>query len=110
MSIMFYTPCATPRPIRLSEATRQFAWESLHGKYGDEAMTHMAVPLDYESEAADFEGLSDYDIHDLAIRTIARDAPLRLCPDERIGGAATLGMAIGARIPATKDGQPLQWG
>ena len=37
---MFYSVCAQGRPVRLCEATRQFALESLNGKYGDEAMRH----------------------------------------------------------------------
>ena len=45
MSVIFYTPCATPRPVRLSEATRRFADESLHGRYGDDALRTPAVLL-----------------------------------------------------------------
>ena len=45
MSVTFYTPCATPRPVRLSEATRRFADESLHGRYGDDALRTPAVLL-----------------------------------------------------------------
>ena len=107
MSVSFYTPCATPRPVRLSQETRQFAWDSLHGKYGDEAMAHMAVSMDGQP---DFDGLSDYGKHDRMIREIAEKAPLRLCPTERVCGAATLGLAIHALIPATRGGQPVLWG
>jgi formate C-acetyltransferase len=75
--------------------------------YGDQAMAHLAVPMDGQT---DFDSLSDYGQYDRMIRKIAEEAPVRLCPAERICGAATLGMAIQARIPATRGGQPVAWG
>ena len=44
--IKYYTVCDQERPVRLSEATRRFAWESLRGKYGDLAMQTLDVSMD----------------------------------------------------------------
>ena len=102
--LTFYTPCATPRPVRLSEETRRFAWESLHGKYGDEAMTHYALPMDGIPGFAD---MNDYQRQDAGIDLICREAPVRLTPAERVCGAATLGMAIHACLPVQYEGRPV---
>ena len=99
---MFYSVCAQGRPVRLCEATRQFALESLNGKYGDEAMRHWAVSLD---GVEGFEALSPMQQYDAAIREIARRAPLRVTPQERVCGAATLGAAITHNVPATRGGK-----
>ncbi|MBS5586812.1 MAG: pyruvate formate lyase family protein, partial [Clostridiales bacterium] len=99
---MFYSVCAQGRPVRLCEATRQFALESLNGKYGDEAMRHWAVSLD---GVEGFEALSPMQQYDAAIREIARRAPLRVTPQERVCGAATLGAAIAHNVPATRGGK-----
>ena len=88
---MFYSVCAQGRPVRLCEATRQFALESLNGKYGDEAMRHWAVSLD---GVEGFDALSPVRQYDAAIREIARRAPLRVTPQERVCGAATLGGSV----------------
>ena len=85
------------RPQRTCEETRRFAYESMHGKYGDDAMRHPFVSLD---EIADFDDLSPLEQYDAAIRKICEDAPVRICEHERISGAATLGAAITAAIPA----------
>ena len=76
MSVTFYTPCATPRPVRLSEETRLFAWESLHGKYGDQAMKTPYVLLD---GIEGFDKLSDYKKYDAALLKMAEESPLRIC-------------------------------
>lgn len=115
MSITFYTPSATPRPVRLSEGTRRFADESLHGKYGDGAMECMAIALDDPTHPdrltrEDFESLSDIGRQDAAIAALVRYAPIRLCPEERVCGAATCGGAIGAHIPVTFEGDLILWG
>ena len=99
---MFYSVCAQGRPVRLCEATRQFALESLNGKYGDEAMRHWAVSLD---GVEGFGALSPVQQYDAAIREIARRAPLRVTPQERVCGAATLGAAIAHNVPATRGGK-----
>lgn len=43
--MIFYTAADEERPIRLSEATRLFAYESMNGKYGDDAMKIQRLPL-----------------------------------------------------------------
>ena len=92
----FYTACNEERPVRLSEQTRRFAWESLQGRYGTEAAAtpHVVIP---DMEA--FEKLSDYGQYDAALRLIVTQAPLRLCEGESVCGAATLGAAIRHVVP-----------
>ncbi len=98
----FYTASDTPRPVRLSGFVRAWADESLHGKYGDEAWQHYAIPLD---DVEGFESLSYLDVYDLAIRRIAEEAPLRHVPGERLVGSATLGAATRHYIPVTREGK-----
>lgn len=98
----FYTAFNEPRPVRLSEEIRQWAWDSLHGKYGDEAYRNYAVPMDDIPHYAD---LSPLERQNLALRRIAERAPVRICPHERISGSATLGLAISHQIPATFAGE-----
>ena len=100
----FYTVSKEKRPVRLCEETRQFAWDSLHGRYGDESQQTPAVLMD---DIPGFESYSPYARHDAAIRRIAEQAPLRICPAERVSGAATLGMGINHLIPATFRGEAL---
>lgn len=94
----FYTQNALRRPVRLCEETRRFAWDSLNRVYGTDTLTVMSVSLD---EAENFADLSAIEKYDLAIRTIAEQAPIRLCENERISGAATLGRGILHQVPAT---------
>ena len=115
MSVTFYTPCATPRSVRLSEATRRFADESLHGRYGDDALRTPAVALDDPTHPdcltpAQFAALSDCGRQDAAIAALAKYAPVRLCEGERICGAATCGLAISAFLPVTFGGNPFLYG
>lgn len=86
------------RPVRLSEATRAFADRSMHGMYGDDAMTHQTIAMDTVPGFAEMDGTERYS-H--AIDEIARRAPIRLIPGEKICGAATLGGAISHIIPVT---------
>ena len=95
----FYTQNGGKRPVRLSEPTRKFAYESLNRKYGLDTLKVEAIPLD---NIDDFESLSTIEIYDLAIEKIAEEAPIRICGGEKISGAATLGMAIHHLIPATR--------
>ena len=44
--MIFPTASLQPRPIRLSGQIRDWAWRSMHGEFGDEAMTHRSVSLD----------------------------------------------------------------
>ncbi len=101
-SIIFPTASSEPRPIRLKESTRAWAWESLHGKYGDEAMAHPHISLDH---IENFDGLTDLQKQDIAIREIAEKAPVRLCPEELICGSATLGDGINHIIPVRRGGK-----
>ena len=100
----FYTAFNQPRPVRLSERTRNFAWESLHGKYGDDTMQNLYVDLDaYDG----FERLSEYTQYDIAVAEIAAKCPVRICDGELVSGAATLGDAIGHFVPARRNGKSL---
>ena len=93
----FYTQNGRKRPVRLSEATRRFAYDSLERKYGLETIATPVVRLDGVS---DFETLSNLEKYDAAILQIAKDAPIRICEGEKISGAATLGLAIHHTVPA----------
>ena len=100
--VVFPTAASVPRPVRLPESTRRFAWESLHAKYGREAEANPGVHLD---DVPGFRELPPIDRYDIAIRRIAEEAPLRLCEGERLSGAATLGVATCHCVPALfKDG------
>lgn len=105
--MIFMTAADVPRPVRLDEATRQFAARSLAGQYGDETCRTPAVTLD------DIDGIESMDAqqrYDAAVLRIAQQAPLRICPEETVSGAATLGLAIGHAVPATFGGCPAAWG
>ena len=93
----FYSPGGMPRPIRLCEKTRRFAYESQNRKYGLDTMKTLRVELD---GIEGFAELTDIEKYGIAIRRIAEEAPIRICEDERISGAATLGRAIGHMVPA----------
>ncbi len=95
--MIFTTASHTPRPVRLKESTREWAYTSLHGRYGDEAKATPCVTLDHIDG---FEKLSDIEKYDLAVRTIAEKAPIRLCDEEQLCGSATLGDAIEHQVPA----------
>ncbi|MBP3919204.1 MAG: hypothetical protein J6I50_08540 [Clostridia bacterium] len=103
--VKFPTPCSTPRPVRCTERTRQFAKDALSGIFGREALEHRYVTLPDEKKSEDA-----YKNYDLAIMTIAREAPLRICRDadgtllEMLSGSATLGAAISHVVPATFNG------
>lgn len=92
------------RPIRLSEATRRFAYESLNHKYGLDTRKNMSVSLDH---IEGFEAMTQLQRYDAAIREIALRAPLRICKGEKLSGAATLGMAINHCVPADYHGDPV---
>lgn len=92
------------RPIRLSEKTRKFAFDSINHKYGLETWGTPAVSMD---DYRKFEDLTPLQKHDAIIERIATTAPIRICDQEKISGAATLGMAISHKIPATFRGEPV---
>ncbi len=102
----FDTVALTPRPVRLPEETRRFAYESLEEhRYGLATMETPAVTLDH---IRGWDALTPLEKQDLAIREIAEKAPIRLIDGERLSGAATLGLAISHVIPATVGGQAVQ--
>ncbi len=102
----FYAPNGQVRPIRLTEETRQFAWDSLNQKYGQEALANMAVSMD---DLENYESMTKLERYDEAIYRIATQAPIRICPDEKLSGAATLGMAINHNVPATYGGKTVAY-
>ncbi len=102
--MLFPTASDSPRPVRLCEETRKWAWESMHGRYGDEALRNPFVSLD---GTEGFESYTDIRKYDAAVRRIAEDAPVRVCGCERICGSATLGAAISCILPAYHGGRPV---
>lgn len=104
MLMQFYSQNGTERPIRLSEQTRRFAFDSLQRKYGLDTLQHRGVCLD---DVENFSALSKIEQYDIAIMKIAREAPVRICEGEKISGAATLGLAITHQIPATYQGNAI---
>ena len=74
----FYTAGRHPRPVRLPESIRQWAWDSLHGKYGDEAAACPSVALD---DIPNIHSMSQQQQLDMAILQIAQNSPLRICPE-----------------------------
>ena len=100
----FYTAASEKRPVRLNDDIRKWAWESEHGKYGDEAKKNPAVEMD---DIEGFEQLPPIKQYDSALRRIAERAPIRLCPHEKQAGAATLGNSIEHLVPARFAGEDL---
>ena len=85
------------RPIRLTEDTRKFAFESLNRKYGLEAIKTPNVSLNHVDG---YESMSALQKYNFAIKEIVTKAPVRICEKELISGAATLGDAIKHVLPA----------
>ena len=69
------------RPVRLCEATRRFAYDSLNHRYGLDTRHTQSVSLDH---IADYEAMSPLQRYDAAIDEIAANAPIRICEEERI--------------------------
>lgn len=99
--MVFSTVSDLPHSTRLKDETRKWADTFLHGKYGDEAIKNNCVVLD---DIKVFDSITDMEKYDAAIRKIAENAPIRICSEERICGAATLGDAIKHVIPARFKG------
>ena len=97
----FYTANGIERPIRLSDSTRLFAYESLNHKYGLDAKKTDSVILDDVENSDKLTALEQYDS---AIAKIASEAPVRICDGEKISGSATLGGAIKHTVPASYKG------
>lgn len=93
----FYAPNGMKRPVRLCESTRKFAFDSLDRKYGKDTLKTEAVCLD---DVDGYEQMTKLEQYDIAIERIVKEAPIRICPDEMLSGAATLGLAIRHRVPA----------
>ncbi len=91
------------RPVRLSENTRRFAYDSLHYRYGLDTRKTQAVSLDH---LTNYETMTLLARYNAAIAEIAAGAPIRICEGERLSGAATLGLAIHHCVPATYKGEP----
>jgi len=100
----FYAQNGMNRPIRLCEETRRFAYESLNKKYGLDTLKTHAVFLDNVDNLYVMSELGRYDI---AIQRIAEEAPVRICDNEKISGAATLGHSIVHEVPAKYNGNIL---
>lgn len=100
--IAFWSSCDTKRPVRLSQETRQFAWDSLHAKYGRPLREQEYLSADGISG---FETLSPYEKYDACIRLIAEKAPLRLCGNELLCASAALGGAIRHVVPVQFAGE-----
>ncbi|NLZ37014.1 MAG: hypothetical protein GX897_06000 [Clostridiales bacterium] len=98
----FYSSFPGSRPVISDEKTRRFAHESLLGKYGRETSLTPCVSLD---GIAGFEKLSSYEKYDAAVNEIVRRCPIRFTPNELLCGSATLGDAVGARLPASFKGE-----
>lgn len=89
------------RPIRLCEETRKFAFESIHGKYGDMAAE---TPCVFVDDIADFDQLTPLEQYDISIERICRQAPVRICEWEKISGSASLGQALMGVVPVFRNG------
>lgn len=100
----FYTAFSEGRPIRLSEKTRAFAWESMQGRYGDDTMRTPYVDM---RDIEGFAHMTPQEKYDAAVMKIAKEAPIRICENETVSGAATLGAAIRHVVPAYFDSQPV---
>ena len=90
------------RPVRLSEATRRFALESLQGKYGTQTLS---VPFVEVDGIRDWDGMSEHQKYAAALDVLVRTCPIRICPDERVCGAATLGAAVRHQVPVARAGK-----
>lgn len=101
----FSTSSNVKRPIRLKKQTREWAWCSLQGKYGTEAMQTPYL----EVQGDNFKEWSLYDKYDYMIDLISRNAPIRVCEQELVSGSATLGDSINHHVPVFHDGKFVFW-
>ncbi len=90
------------RPVRLCEATRRFAMESLQGKYGAETVS---VPFVSADGVQGWESMSEHERYAAGLDLVVRECPVRICPAERVCGAATLGLAVRHQVPIVRDGR-----
>ena len=92
------------RPVRLCEATRHFAMESLQGKYGAQTLEVPYIPVD---DVLDWERMSDHERYTAALDVLVRKCPVRICEGERVCGAATLGAGVRHQVPVAREGSIL---
>ena len=98
----FYTSFSEKRPVRLSEETRKFAYESLYEhKYGLESKLIRNINVTNDPGFGDMTTLEQYN---RAIYLIATMAPLRICENEKLSGAATLGDGAIHAVPVSYEG------
>lgn len=69
--IVFPTAYGPGRPVRLSEDTRRFAYDSLHHRYGQDTLRTPHVCMD---EVAGIGEMNRLELYDAAIRRIAEEA------------------------------------
>lgn len=104
----FYTSSEFKRPIRLCEKTREFAYESLNHKYGIDTRKTPNVSI---THIEGYENMTALQKYDCAVLEIVKNAPIRICENEMLSGAATLGDAIDHVLPAiVGDEQQKFWG
>jgi len=89
-------PVTTETPLRLSSATRELAARYLDGEFKD-----TVVQADFKLPAEASAGLSDDMRYALTVKLIAEKAPLRILPEEKLVGAATLLEAAEHQTPAS---------
>lgn len=103
--MQFDTLSKEARPVRLSEQTRAFAYESLYEfRYGLDTERCAGVEMD---ETKGFGAMPPLARYDAAVAKIAAEAPVRICAGEKISGAATLGGALKHCVPAYFRGEPV---
>lgn len=88
---------------RLSAATRELAQTALSGEWG-RGMSNASPTLDGRAE---LQGLSNEMKCAHAVRIIAQEAPLRVLPNERVVGSATLAAASYHVVPAALGTKPV---
>lgn len=102
--VRFLSAIPEGRPIRLSDQTRLFAYESLNAKYGREIYATPHIALD---DTPGVDEMSPRERYDLAIRRIAAEAPIRFADGELLCGSASLFDAIRHVVPAYLHGEPI---
>ena len=101
----FPTASCQNRPKRLKEKTREFAYESLSGKYGEQIKSTVNIDVTDKS----FERLSNLEQYDFMIRQIVEKAPIRITENEMVSGSATLFGATKHMVPVTYKGEYVFW-
>ncbi len=105
--VEFFTSSGKARPVRLSEATRRFAYESLNDrKYGKDTQKNPFVSLDH---IVNYSEMDRYEKYNTAIYEIVTKAPIRICEGELLSGAATLGDAMRHLLPAFHKDEKRGW-